>query len=128
MESVAVTMAESPRRTIIGLTIFATAGSLMIALPAVIEQHADRVALGAGIGTAVVVALFTYGVANRGSSRSTSSRPAWASGVGILAAAVGIILGKVGLGGNFVLGLTGAMLLSYAVGVVVLPLVVTPRN
>jgi hypothetical protein len=29
-------MAESPRRTIIGLTIFATAGSLMIALPAVI--------------------------------------------------------------------------------------------
>jgi hypothetical protein len=127
MASVAVTMAESPRRTIIGLTIFATAGSLMIALPAVIEKHADRVALGTGIGTAVVVALFTYGVANRG-SRSTSSRPAWASGIGILAAAVGIILGKVGLGGNFALGLTGGMLLSYAVGVVVLPLVVTPRN
>ena len=128
MAPVAVTMAESPGRTIIGLTIFATAGLLMIALPAVIEPHADRVALGAGIGTAVVVALFTYGVANRGSSRSTSSRPAWTSGIGILAAAVGIILGQVGLGGNFVLGLMGGMLLSYAVGVVVLPLLVTPRN
>ena len=75
-----------------------------------------------------MVALFTYGVANRGSSRSTSSRPAWTSGIGILAAAVGIILGQVGLGGNFVLGLMGGMLLSYAVGVVVLPLLVTPRN
>ena len=125
MASVAVTMAESPRRTIIGLTIFATAGALMIALPIVIENDADRVALGAGIGIAVVVALFTYGVANRG---STSSRPAWASGVGYLAAAVGIISGNVGLGGNFVLGLMGGILLSYAIGVVVLPLVVTPRN
>jgi hypothetical protein len=106
----------------IGTAIFAVVGALMIAIPVVVENHAGLVAVGAAVGTAFTVILLSIAVANRESKAQTGSGiPAWASGIGIAAAAIGITAGKIGLGGNFVLGLMGGILLSYAIALVVLP-------